>query len=275
MSKPTKFTPGVKGDIFTDSDTGIKYKCLGRLGFCDTSFRDEPIEYSWAECHPSEYGCATTLGAKEERVENAHLAPTVLSDWFDYDYAETYSCSVDNVSKPNVADKLIVLLNGKRYDFQVKEGVFGFYVGNEYIAAVLEGAPPDRLPNFEDTGVPFYIRFEDVGSMTFITKNEAYKGYTIEIKKEETIITPIDEKWLPEPTVFYYNDGPLADADGNNISYEQAAAAGRDVVIIYTDGDSKYECYPVSMYDNGSSVIYHFFTSSNSMMTTSAGSGPV
>ena len=56
MSKPTKFTPGNKGDIYTDAETGIKYECLGRLGFCDTSFRDEPVEYNWVEAHASKYG---------------------------------------------------------------------------------------------------------------------------------------------------------------------------------------------------------------------------
>ena len=58
MSRPTKFTPGNKGDIYTDVDTGIKYKCLGRLGFCTTSFREPREEYNWEEVHPSEYGFA-------------------------------------------------------------------------------------------------------------------------------------------------------------------------------------------------------------------------
>ena len=62
MSKPTKFTPGNKGDIYTDSETGIKYECLGPLGFTDAVKRNPP-EYQWDEAHPSKYGGGTGGGA--------------------------------------------------------------------------------------------------------------------------------------------------------------------------------------------------------------------
>lgn len=42
---PTEQTVGVLGDIYTDSDTGIQYKCV--LAYSSTGSDEDETEYRW------------------------------------------------------------------------------------------------------------------------------------------------------------------------------------------------------------------------------------
>ena len=47
--RPTIYTVGNKGDIYTDTNTGIQYECLGPDGFVDISGSEENNKYDWKE----------------------------------------------------------------------------------------------------------------------------------------------------------------------------------------------------------------------------------
>lgn len=48
---PTKFKAAEAGTIYTDLDTGKRYKCLGLKGFVNQDAVNEPVEYHWQLVH--------------------------------------------------------------------------------------------------------------------------------------------------------------------------------------------------------------------------------
>lgn len=52
--RPTQFTKGVKGDVYTDLNTGNRYECLGSDGFVGRGQSNELVKYDWLELR--EYG---------------------------------------------------------------------------------------------------------------------------------------------------------------------------------------------------------------------------
>ena len=62
--RPTQFTEGVRGDVYTDLNTGKRYECLGYDGFIGRGQSDDLVKYDWIEL--KEYGGVSNEGGSGE-----------------------------------------------------------------------------------------------------------------------------------------------------------------------------------------------------------------
>ena len=123
---------------------------------------------------------------------NGKEMPDIMGGVYAYD-------SLPIEQTPVEGDVMTVVFNGEECTAVVKVYDDVLYIGNYYLYLLKEMAPSSVLETAENTGEPFFLDFKMRGGIKYlIAEDDRYEGCTIEIKKEETIITPIDEKWLPK-----------------------------------------------------------------------------
>lgn len=172
---------------------------------------------------------------------------------------------IENAPKLTVGETYTVTYNGNDYNCVCQSAPSG----------LSEDANAVAMGNFsvaggQDTGDPFAMMISTEFNRVDIIDLSGASAVKVEIVGEA--VHPIDKKYISAPVVFHWDDyeSILTDASGNVVSYEEAKAAGRNVVIKY-DG---YECVPASIKCTDNSVFYNIYAASGWKMP-SAGQGPV
>lgn len=125
----------------------------------------------------------------------------------------------------SVGEKVRVDFDGETYDCiaynDPLDSRHTVHIGNGFIIG---------LPY--DTGEPFVILNPTGPTEIMIVTNLTKLSHTVSISRVVETVHTIPQKFLPDPTVFYYNeDGRLVDAEGVEMTLEQAKAVGLNFII--------------------------------------------
>lgn len=125
----------------------------------------------------------------------------------------------------SVGEKVRVDFDGETYDCiaynDPLDSRHTVHIGNGFIIG---------LPY--DTGEPFVILNPTGPTEIMIVTNLTNPSHTVSITKVVETVHKLPQKFLPDPTVFYYNaDGRLVDAEGVEMTLEQAKAVGLNFII--------------------------------------------
>ena len=125
----------------------------------------------------------------------------------------------------SVGEKYHVDFDGETYDCIAYSDPLDpqntVYIGNGFIIGI---------PN--DTGEPFVIQNPTGPTEIMIVTRLTNPTHTVSISRVVETVHTIPQKFLPDQTVFYYNeDGKLVDAEGVEMTLEQAKAVGLNFII--------------------------------------------
>lgn len=231
---PTKFKAAERGTVYTDLDTGKRYKCLGPKGFVNQDAVDEPLEYHWQLVNMVEDNQIPNGG-----VELPFGEKTVMGDTLTWD-GNTEGLEVgvmvfpdgDSLNLYRISDATPTredFANG--FSVTILDGGTDEYENDEYLYDIAE--------NVIDVDSCILIAYEDNISVTFsegdgviecnLPKKGIYMtsdvgGFSLTINGcngfPRTEIVPLDPKYIKD--MYYATEGKTlfegeVTFDGNSI----------------------------------------------------------
>ena len=137
----------------------------------------------------------------------------------------TYDSDTMPITAISVGEKYYVDFDGETYDciaHTMRSGVPDpVIIGNSSIVGGLE-----------DTGEPFCMFYSIEDQKIQIVTTLTSPTHTVSISRVGETVHTIPQKFLPDQPVFYYDeDGRLVDAEGVEMTPEQAKAVGLNFII--------------------------------------------
>lgn len=211
QGRPTIYTKGNKGDIYTDINTGIKYECLGPDGFVGTG-DIEKNKYDWKEIKSAGGGGGvsswndltdkpfsdetTRLVCCENQtidiVETSNPSGTYYSGRINGlgEFGTVTGSDMSAVYDWNVkdGDKIVIVIDGTEYE-DIIHGSYVMYSGNYELKPGTNWA--------EKSDNPFYIGSNLLG-FEICMPSELVGTHTISIYAYAGELKQLDEKFIPD-----------------------------------------------------------------------------
>ena len=154
--------------------------------------------------------------ATEEQVifSQEDIAFTEQSGLYNSDYMP--------ITPISSGEKVRVDFDGETYDYIVSApDEYSIFIGNGSIIGISD-----------DTGEPFLICYDIEGQRFQILTTLTSPTHTVSISRVVETVHTIPQKFLPDQPVFYYDEnGKLVDAEGVEMTPEQAKAVGLNFII--------------------------------------------
>lgn len=232
--RPTQFTKGVRGDVYTDLNTGKRYECLGSDGFVGRGQSSDLAKYDWLEL--KSFGAisgGSSVGGSDNEggtggvsswndltdrpfyFESTLIAKlekqTIEIKQRDNEYGTYFGgitngfgdivTSVTNTGKGfgyNTAfdegNRFVVTIDGVEYEETVQGN--GSY-GYSFGSGVFYWG--DNGPS-DDSTWPFYMSFGDTGFTLWMSEDKV-GSHDISIQVYDDKLKKLDEKFIPDTIV--------------------------------------------------------------------------
>lgn len=232
--RPTQFTKGVRGDVYTDLNTGKRYECLGSDGFVGRGQSSDLAKYDWLEL--KSFGAisgGSSVGGSDNEggtggvsswndltdrpfyFESTPIAKlekqTIEIKQRDNEYGTYFGgitngfgdivTSVTNTGKGfgyNTAfdegNRFVVTIDGVEYEETVQGN--GSY-GYSFGSGVFYWG--DNGPS-DDSTWPFYMSFGDTGFILWMSEDKV-GSHDISIQVYDDELKKLDEKFIPDTIV--------------------------------------------------------------------------
>ena len=161
----------------------------------------------------------------EDRLTYVATEEQVIFSQEDIAFTERnglYASHVMPITAISSGEKVRVDFDGETYDCIVSIPIEDtIFIGNLFLFKL-----------GDDTGEPFVIDYDPEFTTIAITTSLTNSTHTVSITKAVETVHKIQQKFLPDQPVFYYDEnGRLVDAEGVEMTPEQAKAVGLNFII--------------------------------------------
>ena len=138
------------------------------------------------------------------------------------EYSGLYASHIMPITAISSGEKVRVDFDGETYDCIVSVPIEAtIFIGNLSLFKL-----------GDDTGEPFVIDYNPEFTTIAITTSLTNPTHTVSITRIAETVHKIQQKFLPDQLVFYYDEnGRLVDAEGVEMTPEQAKAVGLNFII--------------------------------------------
>lgn len=228
--RPTQFTKGAKGDVYTDLNTGKRYECLGSDGFVGRGQSNELVKYdwimlkelgvisgggsdtpsgggvsSWNDLTDKPFSTESTefIGFENKTVEITQMEHDVSGYMYYIGLVEgslgelgtTTGSGMEDTCNFNVenGDRVVIVFDGVKYESKVRVFANYLWLGKAELTTYR-----NNMPGYM-TGENIPVGICGTENGFIIGVEEDYVGtHEISLYVYDDVVTPLEEKYIPE-----------------------------------------------------------------------------